>query len=79
MTSRSVATVSWWNGAAGGASLLPQVAVEWRWDAARFVAETCRKAGLPLDAWQRGACLWRFEAEVFAERGRNALTEQANP
>jgi uncharacterized protein (TIGR00296 family) len=59
--------------------LLPQVAVEWRWDAARFVAETCRKAGLPSDAWQRGARLWRFEAEVFAERSRKPLTEQTNP
>jgi AmmeMemoRadiSam system protein A len=48
--------------------LLPQVAVEWSWDAQRFVAETCRKAGLALDAWTRGARVWRFEAEVFDER-----------
>jgi len=47
--------------------LLPQVATEWNWDRERFVAETCRKAGLPPDAWTRGATLWRFEAEVFAE------------
>ena len=50
--------------------LLPQVAPEWGWDAAQFVAQTCRKAGLPLDAWpSRGATLYRFEAEVFGERG----------
>ena len=37
-------------------------------EAARsFVEQTCRKAGLPADAWQHGAKLWRFEAEVFAE------------
>ena len=48
--------------------LLPQVATEWNWDAEAFLAHTCHKAGLPRDAWQRGAKLWRFEAEVFAER-----------
>jgi AmmeMemoRadiSam system protein A len=47
--------------------LLPQVATEWRWDARTFLAQTCRKAGLPSDAWQHGASLWRFEAEVFGE------------
>jgi AmmeMemoRadiSam system protein A len=47
--------------------LLPQVAVEWDWDAEAFLAHTCNKAGLPRDAWKRGATLWRFEAEVFAE------------
>jgi AMMECR1 domain-containing protein len=29
--------------------------------------QVCRKAGLPADAWRRGADLWRFEAEVFGE------------
>lgn len=47
--------------------LLPQVATEWNWDRETFIAQTCHKAGLPLDAWKRGAMLWRFEAEVFAE------------
>jgi len=47
--------------------LLPQVAVEWRWDAITFLAQTCRKAGLAADSWQRGATVWRFEAEVFGE------------
>jgi AmmeMemoRadiSam system protein A len=45
--------------------LLPQVAVEWKWDAAEFAAQTCIKAGLPRDAWQKGAKLFKFEAEVF--------------
>jgi hypothetical protein len=48
--------------------LLPQVAVEWEWDAEAFLAHTCRKAGLPRDAWKQGAAMWRFEAEVFGER-----------
>ena len=50
--------------------LLPQVATEWKWDRDTFVAETCRKAGLPPDGWTKGARLWRFEAEVFAEKSR---------
>lgn len=47
--------------------LLPQVAAEWGWDARSFLAETCRKAGLPPDAWTQGAKVWTFEAEVFSE------------
>ncbi|MCC7417339.1 MAG: AmmeMemoRadiSam system protein A [Acidobacteria bacterium] len=46
--------------------LLPQVATEWSWNREAFLAHTCRKAGLPADAWRTGAALWRFEAEVFA-------------
>lgn len=49
--------------------LLPQVAVEWKWDRERFAAETCRKAGLPPHAWKTGVKMWRFEAEVFSEPG----------
>lgn len=48
--------------------LLPQVAIEWNWDAPTFLAQTCHKAGLPLDAWNLGASIWRFEAEVFGEK-----------
>ena len=47
--------------------LLPQVAVEWGWDVETFLAETCRKAGLPPTAWREGARVYRFEAEVFGE------------
>lgn len=46
--------------------LLPQVALEWGWDAEAFLSQTCHKAGLPPDAWQ-DATIWRFEAEVFSE------------
>jgi len=47
--------------------LLPQVATEWKWNAAEFASQTCSKAGLPRDAWQTGATLLKFEAEVFGE------------
>lgn len=47
--------------------LLPQVPVEHGWDRIAFLEQTCRKAGLPLDAWQTGAKLEAFTAEVFAD------------
>jgi AmmeMemoRadiSam system protein A len=47
--------------------LLPQVAVEWGWDREEFASQTCTKAGLPKDAWQSGATLYKFEAEVFGD------------
>jgi len=47
--------------------LLPQVAVEWHWDSARFLEETCRKACLPADAWRRGARIEAFTVQAFGE------------
>jgi len=48
--------------------LLPQVAVERAWTRERFLEETCRKAGLPRDAWRdpETQCL-AFTDEVFSE------------
>jgi AmmeMemoRadiSam system protein A len=47
--------------------LLPQVATQWRWDREQFLEETCIKAGLPPDAWRRGARVQVFTAQVFSE------------
>jgi AmmeMemoRadiSam system protein A len=47
--------------------LLPQVATEWGWSADQFLRQTCVKAGLPGDAWQQGARVYRFSAEVFGD------------
>lgn len=47
--------------------LLPQVPVQFGWDRETFLEQTCRKAGLPPDAWRQGALLQAFEAEVFSE------------
>jgi len=47
--------------------LLPQVATEWGWTAEQFLRQTCLKAGLEPDAWQRDARISRFEAEVIGE------------
>jgi AmmeMemoRadiSam system protein A len=48
--------------------LLPQVPVEYGWDRETFLGETCHKAGLPPDAWQHGAILEGFTAEIFCEK-----------
>ena len=63
--------------------LLPQVPVEWGWDAEEFLSQTCMKAGLSPDAWHMpGTVILRFRAEVFSEtspRGevvRRDLSEQ---
>lgn len=48
--------------------LLPQVPTAYGWDRERFLAETCKKAGLRPDAWKDGATIERFSAFVFGER-----------
>jgi AmmeMemoRadiSam system protein A len=47
--------------------LLPQVPIEHGWDQVTFLEQTCKKAGLPLDAWQTGATVEAFTAEVFGD------------
>lgn len=47
--------------------LLPQVPVEYGWSREEFLQHTCVKAGLPPDAWQHGATIEVFSAEVFSE------------
>jgi AmmeMemoRadiSam system protein A len=48
--------------------LLPQVPREHGWDRINFLEQTCRKAGLPRDAWQNGATIEAFTAEVFGDK-----------
>jgi len=49
--------------------LLPQVATEYNWDKETFLKETCRKAGLPQDAWKdKSTEIYTFSAEVFNEQ-----------
>ncbi|MBN1153320.1 AmmeMemoRadiSam system protein A, partial [candidate division KSB1 bacterium] len=48
--------------------LLPQVATEYDWDRETFLEHTCRKAGLPNDAWQdEDTVIKIFSADVFHE------------
>src|ERR1035441_5393180 len=47
--------------------LLPQVAIEQGWDRENFLEQTCRKAGLPTDAWHHNTTIEAFTAEVFGD------------
>ncbi|MDR3237545.1 MAG: AmmeMemoRadiSam system protein A [Spirochaetia bacterium] len=49
--------------------LLPQVASEYGWDRETFLRHTCRKAGLPPDAWKDPSTrIEKFSAQVFGEK-----------
>jgi len=54
--------------------LLPQVPTEHNWDRTTFLEQTCRKAGLPFDAWRDGAIIEAFTAEVFGEKHPQSTT-----
>lgn len=47
--------------------LLPQVASEYGWDRETFLRQVCAKAGLPSDAWRRGAEIQIFTVERIAD------------
>ena len=56
----------------GAGLLLPQVPVEYGWDAEEFLTNLCFKAGLPPTHWLTGqAVIKRFTAEIFAEKEPN--------
>jgi len=55
--------------------LLPQVAREHHWGPDALLAATCRKAGLPPEAWREpGTELFTFQADVFGETGETGET-----
>lgn len=56
--------------------LLPQVAIEYHWDAPTFLQQTCVKAGLPVDAWREKAEVLSFEAQVFSEGDMRRRADQ---
>jgi AmmeMemoRadiSam system protein A len=46
--------------------LLPQVAAEYGWTVEEFLEQTCRKAGLPSNAYkEKDTEIYKFSAEVF--------------
>jgi len=48
--------------------LLPQVPIEWGWDAEEFLANCCMKAGLYPDAWlTEGIALYKFSCVIARE------------
>ena len=56
----------------GSGLLLPQVPVEWGWDAEEFLKHIGIKAGLGEDAWKNPENkLYRFQAQIFSEKEPN--------
>jgi AmmeMemoRadiSam system protein A len=48
--------------------LLPQVAIEYKWDRETFLQETCHKAGLPARAWTDIETeIYIFSADYFGD------------
>jgi hypothetical protein len=48
--------------------LLPQVPVEWEWDAETFLCQTCIKAGMPPDCWlDKETKVYTFQGQIFSE------------
>jgi uncharacterized protein len=57
--------------------LLPQVPVEWNWDAEEFLSNACLKAGLPPDFWlDKRVRVQKFSAQVFSEREPRGKIEE---
>ncbi|MFH1821985.1 MAG: TIGR00296 family protein [Methanobacteriota archaeon] len=57
--------------------LLPQVPVEWNWNAEEFLSNACLKARLTPDAWlDKGVCVQRFSAQVFSELEPKGMVEE---
>jgi uncharacterized protein (TIGR00296 family) len=57
--------------------LLPQVPVDWDWNAEEFLSQTCMKAGLRPDDWQKGgARIYKFSAEIFGEKAPRGEIER---
>jgi uncharacterized protein (TIGR00296 family) len=48
--------------------LLPQVPVDWEWDAEEFLCQCCLKAGLPPDCWViKGTKIYKFTSIIAQE------------
>jgi len=67
----------------GSGLLLPQVAVEYMWNAEDFLSQTCIKAGATPDLWLSGDVkVYKFKAIIFEEESpqgavkRKALSDQ---
>lgn len=64
----------------GEGLLLPQVAAEQHWDRITFLEQTCRKAGLPRNAWQdKDTDIFRFTALVFGHAPAQAVIPELLP
>ena len=52
--------------------LLPQVPIEYDWNAQEFLEHTCEKAGLPNDIWKNSKTkVLKFQGVIFKEESPN--------
>jgi len=59
--------------------LLPQVPVEWDWDAEEFLTQCCMKAWLPPDAWLTpGTEVSKFSAIIFTEEAPHGAVRRVD-
>ena len=59
--------------------LLPQVPVEWGWDAEEFLTNLCYKAGLPPDQWLLpNVKIYKFQAIIFKEEHPNGAVARVS-
>ena len=57
--------------------LLPQVPLEWGWDAEEFLEQTCMKAGLYPDAWvDETTKVYQFSGQLFEEKEPRGEVEE---
>jgi AmmeMemoRadiSam system protein A len=60
--------------------LLPQVAEEQGWDLETFLQQTCRKAGLPANAWRDSqTVIYYFFADIFSEIDMKTGSDSTSP
>jgi uncharacterized protein (TIGR00296 family) len=60
-------------------TLLPQVPIEYCWDAETFVAEGCIKAGLEPDCWlDQKTKIYVYEAVIFYEESPRGIIKTRN-
>jgi uncharacterized protein (TIGR00296 family) len=57
--------------------LLPQVPVEYGWNAEKFLEHTCQKAGLPSSCWkEKSTQIFSFEGIIFKEEKPNGMVRR---
>jgi len=57
--------------------LLPQVPVQYNWDAETYLEHLCMKAGLLVDTWLDSRTkIYKFQAQIFTEKEPNGVIIQ---
>jgi len=61
----------------GSGLLLPQVAVEYGWDAREFLENLCLKAGVTPDCWLRkDVKIYKFQCLIWEEKGKGEVVRK---